>query len=503
MIIFLFITEYLLDQDNSTDIITPWKPEENDKVTQIPSKRKQTLPTRITKSGDRPGTLGPAAQIYGGMPTSQRGGKSDWISGSELKGNMKQKHSHIPSYREKNADGMLGQQSYVNASDFNSQRNATFGGKTTAENMYGRLQSSALSHDQILNLSAENMTNSGLHSDKFVENSGSAKGLDICGSSKGLDLSWQEEGFSPGGVKSYMKTPQIDGLFVSRGEGRFEKLIKCEECGKVCRTSNMARHKKRYCTALPKVSRTKKSFCRTNDYISVIDMPLEGSGSGIYLDNAERDDFSKEIPDSAKNVDSVKALRQPSADEVAISDICSAASRAKLTLSPHIGKKGKLGPLMPEQNQDIQASARISNMAFSNSPPSTKLMQDKTKMQAKGANSTHLIGTFHEGADTGIRSSDFDSAVGISFSGKNKSEGILTHLITADEFSTAESDVTYDKNVKSDKAEESCTGGSRKEAVAEEMTTDERKFMHKENHSVDSSKLNPTVKKEPASFGNV
>lgn len=53
------------------------------------------------------------------------------------------------------------------------------------------------------------------------------------------------------GGKSYMKTPQIDGLLVSRGEGRYEKLIRCDTCGKVCRTSNMARHKRRYCTGVP------------------------------------------------------------------------------------------------------------------------------------------------------------------------------------------------------------------------------------------------------------
>ncbi|KAH3865484.1 uncharacterized protein LOC127867067 [Dreissena polymorpha] len=38
-----------------------------------------------------------------------------------------------------------------------------------------------------------------------------------------------------------------DGRLVSRGDERFEKLIDCEICGKMCRTSNMARHRKRYC----------------------------------------------------------------------------------------------------------------------------------------------------------------------------------------------------------------------------------------------------------------
>ena len=56
------------------------------------------------------------------------------------------------------------------------------------------------------------------------------------------------------GAKNYMKTPQIDGLLVSRGEGRYEKLIRCDTCGKVCRTSNMARHKRRYCMGIPGLS---------------------------------------------------------------------------------------------------------------------------------------------------------------------------------------------------------------------------------------------------------
>lgn len=38
-----------------------------------------------------------------------------------------------------------------------------------------------------------------------------------------------------------------DVMLVSRGDGRYEKLIDCEICGKMCRTSNMARHRKRYC----------------------------------------------------------------------------------------------------------------------------------------------------------------------------------------------------------------------------------------------------------------
>ena len=48
--------------------------------------------------------------------------------------------------------------------------------------------------------------------------------------------------------KAHSPVPQpVDGLLVTRGAGRFEKLLKCELCGKICRTSNMARHKKRYC----------------------------------------------------------------------------------------------------------------------------------------------------------------------------------------------------------------------------------------------------------------
>ncbi|KAH3865666.1 uncharacterized protein LOC127867103 [Dreissena polymorpha] len=47
-------------------------------------------------------------------------------------------------------------------------------------------------------------------------------------------------------------SPNPDFMLVSRGEGRYEKLIHCEICGKVCRTSNMARHRKRYCLLSPK-----------------------------------------------------------------------------------------------------------------------------------------------------------------------------------------------------------------------------------------------------------
>ena len=36
---------------------------------------------------------------------------------------------------------------------------------------------------------------------------------------------------------------------MTRGGSRVEKLIKCELCGNIYRTSNMARHKKRYCKA--------------------------------------------------------------------------------------------------------------------------------------------------------------------------------------------------------------------------------------------------------------
>ena len=43
---------------------------------------------------------------------------------------------------------------------------------------------------------------------------------------------------------------KCEGLLVTRGGSRVEKLIKCDLCGNVYRTSNMARHKKRYCKAL-------------------------------------------------------------------------------------------------------------------------------------------------------------------------------------------------------------------------------------------------------------
>lgn len=60
-------------------------------------------------------------------------------------------------------------------------------------------------------------------------------------------------------LAKYMKTPQVDGMLVTRGEGRYEKLIRCDTCGKVCRTSNMARHKKRYCSdSVPVAAQQKK-----------------------------------------------------------------------------------------------------------------------------------------------------------------------------------------------------------------------------------------------------
>ena len=43
--------------------------------------------------------------------------------------------------------------------------------------------------------------------------------------------------------------PNCEGMIVTRGGSRVEKLIKCDLCGNIYRTSNMARHKKRYCKA--------------------------------------------------------------------------------------------------------------------------------------------------------------------------------------------------------------------------------------------------------------
>ena len=45
-------------------------------------------------------------------------------------------------------------------------------------------------------------------------------------------------------------SPDCEGLIVTRGGSRVEKLIKCDLCGNVYRTSNIARHKKRYCKAI-------------------------------------------------------------------------------------------------------------------------------------------------------------------------------------------------------------------------------------------------------------
>lgn len=46
------------------------------------------------------------------------------------------------------------------------------------------------------------------------------------------------------------RTGDCEGLIVTRGGSRVEKLIKCDLCGNIYRTSNMARHKKRYCKAI-------------------------------------------------------------------------------------------------------------------------------------------------------------------------------------------------------------------------------------------------------------
>ena len=52
----------------------------------------------------------------------------------------------------------------------------------------------------------------------------------------------------------FIPTPNMpgdcEGVIVTRGGSRFEKMIKCEMCGNVYRTSNMARHKRKYCKAI-------------------------------------------------------------------------------------------------------------------------------------------------------------------------------------------------------------------------------------------------------------
>lgn len=101
------------------------------------------------------------------------------------------------------------------------------------------------------------------------------------------------------GGKNYMKTPQIDGLLVSRGEGRYEKLIRCDTCGKVCRTSNMARHKRRYCTGVPGLSPRR----RGRPWVKG-DEQADGMGTDEnmgYEIKVETDETDGGIDDSRKN----------------------------------------------------------------------------------------------------------------------------------------------------------------------------------------------------------
>jgi hypothetical protein len=179
-----------LDQENSEGAISPWKPDETEKLSHFTSKRKQALPTRINKSTEQ---IKDKSEVFGQL--------------SQPKG-------------------------------------------------------STWTQEQLFNLSADNTS--------YMEG--------------GADMNWAEESHQTGGIKSYMKTPQIDGLFVSRGEGRYEKLIKCEDCGKVCRTSNMARHKKRYCTTLSSSGRTRKNYAQAIKEIS-----FDGSKLDIYVDNPENE----------------------------------------------------------------------------------------------------------------------------------------------------------------------------------------------------------------------
>lgn len=299
--------EYLLDQENSEEIIMPWKPEENGKIPQVPSKRKQSIPTRITKSRDivksdsfRAGSgdavLSHTSQSYGDITTSLKPGNSEFSVGLDGKGNQKI-GTHLPAQMDTSRDISLGKQIFETIPDINSQRGSTSGVKGGVENTYGRLKGSSWTSEQMTSGSTNNVP-------KNVSYRLSEKVGDQFGLAKGSDLNWQEECFPPGGMKTYMKTPQIDGLFVSRGEGRYEKLIKCEECGKVCRTSNMARHKKRYCTALPKVTRSRKNYSSGNEYMSVKETFLEGYGSNIYVDNPERQGYSTDLSDSMKTVPS-------------------------------------------------------------------------------------------------------------------------------------------------------------------------------------------------------
>ena len=132
--------------------------------------------------------------------------------------------------------------------------------------------STAWSHDQIHSLSADEGTSAG--GSPYSEGA--------------VDMSWGEEGQHAGVGKTYMKTPQIVGLFVSRGEGRYEKLIKCEDCGKVCRTSNMARHKKRYCTTSPSSSgsRTRKNYAQ-----AIKELSDNSPKADVYLDNQEKERY--------------------------------------------------------------------------------------------------------------------------------------------------------------------------------------------------------------------
>ncbi|KAL4216280.1 hypothetical protein ACF0H5_024005 [Mactra antiquata] len=90
------------------------------------------------------------------------------------------------------------------------------------------------------------------------------------------------------------KVPQMDGVFVSRGFGRYEKLIRCDRCSKVCRTSNMARHKKKYCDNILK-KRAEKIIQFENVQNDIyIDNPMETSiDSASDLDNSEVKHFTQ------------------------------------------------------------------------------------------------------------------------------------------------------------------------------------------------------------------
>lgn len=248
--------EYVLDKDNSAEIITPWKPEEN-RTNHISSKRKQTLPIRIKQK---------AEAWNQNKDTCKRGNHS--ANGSVLFSPQEGEHgrqslvqkSHDYSYSNSPASQRPAVD-YIYPYVY-GENEKTGTSRMTLQNIGGQREVDPSGQSvYVPSISAFPGTQNSLHEQSLSPSVDNRLDNSLPYDNRGIDeltpsMNWTEESVAAmtpkSGMKTYTKTPLIDGLFVTRGEGRYEKLIKCEECGKVCRTSNMARHKKRYCTAVPK-----------------------------------------------------------------------------------------------------------------------------------------------------------------------------------------------------------------------------------------------------------